>query len=114
MDTPQQQVAEAIATHGRPVWIAHVPISIRRQVPYEDILRLLDGASLANRTVKEQAIRTYIAEHTYEEITTAQIAEIMQVSNSTARKYTEDHPDSFRPLRRGVWEIRNAKEDRRG
>jgi hypothetical protein len=28
-----EQVAEAIATHGRPLWAAHIPYQIRQQVP---------------------------------------------------------------------------------
>ena len=82
-------------------------------MPYEELTQLLAGAEIHRRQDKEATLKAYLLANTYEEITTAQIAEIMQVSNQTARKYTEDHPDWFRALRRGVWEIRNPKDDRR-
>ena len=40
------------------------------------------------------------------------VMEMAEVSRATALKLLEERPDVFKPLRRGVWEVRDARADR--
>jgi hypothetical protein len=111
--TPTEQCAAAIATYGRPQWVAYVPMRIVKEVPYPVLCDLLDNARLNRATDKHRVTMAWLEEHTYEHITTTQLAEQMDVSDATARKFVENNPFFFRTVKRGVWEIRNPKEDRR-
>lgn len=109
--TPIEQVATAIAEHGSPNWIAYVPSSVRRQVPYDIITALLANARKTRANDKHRLILNHILENPYTEITTAQVAQIMQVSVPTARAFIIDNPQHFTAHGRGKWMIRDYEKE---
>jgi hypothetical protein len=111
--TPTEQVAAAIMEHGRPQWVAYVPMRIVKEVPYPVLCDLLENAQVNRRVDKHRITIAWLEENTFEHITTNQLAEQMDVSNPTAKKFIEDNPFYFRTVKRGLWEIRNPKEDRK-
>jgi Fic family protein len=111
--TPIEQVATAIAEHGSPNWIAYVPSSIRRQVPYDIITALLANARKTRPDDKHRMILNHIVENPNTETTTAQVAQIMQVSLPTARSFITDNPQHFTDQGRGKWMIRNHQEKKK-
>ena len=109
--TPIEQVANAIAEHGSPNWIAYVPSSVRRQVPYDILTALIANARKTRANDKHRLILNHIMANPYTEITTAQVAKIMQVSIPTARSFILDNPQHFNPHGRGKWMIRNYEKE---
>lgn len=113
---PTLQVAQAIEQYGRPQWVAYVPTRVRKMVPYEVIMELLEGAQPSEGSVskddkKDKAMR-WCQEHLFEEVTVKQIAEIGGLGESSARTLITSRPDVFRKLGRGVYEIRDPQADR--
>jgi hypothetical protein len=109
--TPIEEVANAIAEHGSPNWIAYVPSSVRRQVPYDIITALLATARKTRADDKHRLILNHVLSNPYTEITTAQVAEIMQVSLPTARIFIADNPQHFTAHGRGKWMIRDYQRE---
>lgn len=116
MNTPERIVQEAIMEHGRPLWIAHVPSTIRTQVSVNDLVRWLAEAkpspAFVTREGQYESIIRWCAAHIFEEVTAADLAEVSGLSEPTVRKFIGDRSDLFRKLRRGVWEVRDPKSDR--
>lgn len=110
---PIEQVRKAIEQHGRPVWIAHVPMNIVRQVPYRVLGEMLATARIVKADDKKRIMFNYLQDNTYNEITIEQITEIMGVSEPTARKFIKENAGWFKKVSRGVWEIRDPKKDRK-
>jgi Fic family protein len=83
----------------------------------EAINALLEGDSVPSkpqkRADKYKTIERWTKEHLFETVTVAQIAEIGDVSNATARKFINDRVDLFRKIGGRVWEIRDPVSDRR-
>jgi predicted HTH transcriptional regulator len=111
--TPLEQVSKAIAEHGRPTWVAYIPSHIVKQVPYADLLVLLDNAEQTRRQDKHKLTMAWLLENTHKTITAKDLAEQMDVTAPTARRFIQDNPFYFRTNGRGTWEIRNPKEDRK-
>lgn len=114
--TPYGQVAEAIAAHGRPNWVAYVPQHVRQQVMSEDLAELLMGARWSDGALTKQdrheMILDWCEENTFAEVTIEQLQGVSGLSPSSVRNLITDRPDVFRKLRRGVWEVRDPKSDR--
>ncbi len=111
-----EQVAEAIATHGRPLWCAHIPYQIRQQVPTSEIGRMLAEAHRSPDSVTRADlygdILEWCAKNVFEEVTIPLLVEVSGLSAPTVRKFIGDRVDLFRKLKRGVWEVRDPKADR--
>lgn len=109
-------VAEAIATHGRPLWVAHVPKPIRHQVDAQWLDQILITAPRSSdyltRKDQYEIILDWCKRNVFEEVTVDSLAELSGLSAPTVRKFIGDRLDVFRKLRRGVWEVRDAKADR--
>jgi hypothetical protein len=112
----KQRVREAIATYGRPTWIAYTSKADREAIPPAELIELLSEAKRDPATIKQvdkiATIIQYAQDNLFAEVTPKSLAGIGEVSASTARKVMEDRPDLFKPLRRGVWEVRDAEFDR--
>jgi hypothetical protein len=75
-----------------------------------------EEAVMAERKVKRgdkyQAIIDWCHDHPYEQVTANQVGEIGSVSYPTALKFINDRVDLFKKVKRGVYEVRNVKEER--
>jgi len=109
-------VAEAIATHGRPLWVAHVPKPIRHQVDAEWLDGMLATAQRSSdyltRRYQYDLILDWCKRNVFEEVTVEALVELSKLSEPTVRKFIGERTDVFRKLRRGVWEVRDPKADR--
>lgn len=116
MEQPLQRVAEAIKEYGRPTWIAYTSKADRDAIPTQVLVGLLEQAhrdpSTVKRADKYEAILEFAKENLFAEVTAKQMGDLAEMSPATARKFLEDRPDLFKPIRRGVWEVRDATADR--
>lgn len=104
---PTETVAAAIAEHGRPYWVAFVPMNTVRQVPYPELVALLSTAP--RHTTHDERTRTMLTwcdNNLFAEITVKEAAEMMGVSHPTAKKFILAHPHRFKFLKRGTYEVR--------
>jgi len=112
----KEQVAEAIKTHGRPLWAAHIPYQIRQQVPTNEIGRMLATAHRSPDSVTRADLYDDIIQwcnnNVFEEATIPLLVEVSGLSAPSVRKFIGDRVDLFRKLKRGVWEVRDPKTDR--
>jgi hypothetical protein len=67
--------------------------------------------SLTPMTGVEQ-IAHYAAAHLFEQITASDLADALGLTSSSVRRYIQDHPDTFRRISHGIYEIRDAEADR--
>ncbi len=115
--TPEQIVREAIVEHGRPLWIAHVPSSVRTQVSVYDLVKWLAEAKQSPSTITRddqyQSIVRWCGNNVFEEVTIADLETVSGLSAPSIRRFITDRPDLFRKLRRGVYEIRDPDADRK-
>jgi hypothetical protein len=113
---PTEIVGEAIATHGRPLWVAHVPTNIREKVDPRWLASQLATAHRSPDTITRQDqygdILNWCKHNLFAEVTLTQLQELSGLSAPTVRKFIESRMDVFRKLRRGVWEVRDPKADR--
>lgn len=110
---PEKLVREAMIEHGSPNWVAHVPISVRRQVPQEKISQMRDEFARSRRRTDPVSILVeWAAERHGQEATTAEIAEAAGVSRSTALNAIDNRPDVFIKKARGKYQLRDAELDR--
>ena len=72
-----------------------------------------NGTTRKRRIDKHKAGEQYALAHVFQEVTAQQLADTIGVSLPTAYKVIEDRPDYFRKMKRGVWECRDAKADRK-
>lgn len=111
-----EQVAEAIATHGRPLWAAHIPYQVRQQVPTSEIGRMLAAAHRSPDSVTRADlygdIIDWCASNVFGQVTIPLLVEVSGLSAPSVRKFIGDRVDLFRKLKRGVWEVRDPKADR--
>ncbi len=113
----EQIVKEAIAEYGRPAWVANVTQAVREQVDKETLRNLLEGASKSPESFKVKdkydALLDYAAENMFEEITTKKMKELTGLSGPAIRRWLDGHTDTFRKVKNGTWEIRDAAADRK-
>lgn len=107
-------VQKAIDEYGRPQWLGMVPSSIRRMVPYPMLEQMMNAGVRNNmkRTEKYGNILVWAQDNLFLEVTPQTIMEVGDISYPTALKFISDHPDVFRKVQRGVYEIRDPKADR--
>lgn len=68
-------------------------------------------APAPKRANKYGAFEQWAGEHLFEQFTTEQLVEQSGFSYPTTLKYLQDSP-TFRKIKKGLWEIRDAKADR--
>jgi hypothetical protein len=111
------QVTEAIATYGRPLWVAHIPKPIRDAVPVETLRELVSNAKWSTEGAAKREgwgdLMVYCRENVYESVTVNDLTEACGLSIPTIRKFITDRPDIFRKIQRGLWEIRDPESDRK-
>lgn len=111
------QVAEAIATYGRPLWVAHIPKPIRDAVPVETLRELVSNAKWSTESAAKREgwgdLMTYCRDNVYESVTATDLTDACGLSIPTIRKFITDRPDIFRKIQRGLWEIRDPESDRK-
>ena len=67
----------------------------------------------SKRGEKYASIFSYVNEHIFEQVTPVQISQVGSISYQTALKVIESRPDVFRKIKRGLYELRDAQEDRK-
>jgi hypothetical protein len=111
------EVTEAIATYGRPLWVAHIPKPIRDAVPVETLRELVSNAKWSTEGAAKREgwgdLMVYCRENVYESVTVNDLTEACGLSIPTIRKFISDRPDIFRKIQRGLWEIRDPESDRK-
>lgn len=114
--TPFNQVVDAIAQHGRPNWVAHVPQSIRSEVSIDELREILATAKWSTESLAKadqyQRITEWCEQNVFAEVTINDLVEMSGLSSVTIRNFIKDRPQMFRKLRRGVWEVRDHLADR--
>lgn len=70
-----------------------------------------DEIALTPMTGIEQ-ITHYASTHLFEQVTAPELADRFGLTVSAVRRYITDHPDIFRRIGHGVYEIRDADADR--
>jgi hypothetical protein len=110
------QVAEAIATHGRPLWAAHIPYQTRQQVSTSEIGRMLATAHRSPDSVTRADLyadlKDWCANNVYAEVTVPMLATVSGLSKPSVRKFIDDHGDMFKQVEKRSWEVRDPKSDR--
>ena len=110
------QVREAIEEHGRPVWIAHVPFSIVKEVPYSELAPLLAVARASyahdEKNQKVAAYESWLASNAGVEVTVDDVCDRLDISVGHARRFIADRPQYLWKARRGVWVARDPDADR--
>lgn len=110
------QVAEAIATYGRPLWCAHIPYQLRQQVPASEIGRLLATAHRSPDSVTRADLygdlKAWCANNVFAEVTVPMLVTVSGLSKPSVRKFIDDHGDMFKKVEKRSWEVRDPKSDR--
>ena len=110
------QVAEAIATHGRPLWCSHIPYQTRQQVSTSEIGRMLATAHRSPDSVTRADLyadlKDWCASNVYAEVTVPILATLSGLSKPSVRKFIDDHGDMFKQVEKRSWEVRDPKSDR--
>jgi len=113
MNEAEKAIRDAMVEHGSPNWVAHVPMSVRRQVPPKRIAELRDELARSRRRSDPMStLVEWAAGRHGQTATTAEIAEAAGVSNSTALNVIDKRPDVFIKRGRGKYELRDAAQDR--
>jgi hypothetical protein len=114
--TPVEQVRAAIEEYGRPAWIANVPFSVVKKVPYSTILQFLESAHSSQPSMeKHQRVAAYerwLASNAGTEVTIEDVCDRLGISVGHARRFVTDRPHLFSKARRGVWIARDPEIDR--
>lgn len=72
---------------------------------------VVDEVKTEKRADKWDAFLKWANQHHFEQFTTEQLQEQCGFSYPTTLKYVQDSP-SFRKVKKGLWEVRDAKADR--
>jgi hypothetical protein len=99
------QVRQAIEDHGRPYWVAYVPMRVVRQLPAATLTELLATAPVNNKNMRERSMLAWAHQHRGETITTSLVAQMMQVSQPTAKNFLKAHTHLFTFVKRGTYKI---------
>lgn len=65
-----------------------------------------------SRKEKHASVLSWASDHVGEKIELTKLMSTCSIAYSMAKKITEDHPDVFRKVKRGHFEIRDPKADR--
>lgn len=115
--SPVDQVRAAIEEYGRPAWIANVPFSTVKKVPYATIVEMLESAHASQPSMeKHQRVAAYerwLASNAGAEVTIDDVCDRLGISVGHARRFVTDRPHLFSKARRGVWLARDPETDRK-
>ena len=111
-----EQVAQAIATYGRPLWAAHIPYQTRQRVSTKVIGELLATAHRSPDSVTRADLygdlQAWCANNVYAEVTVPSLVSVSGLSRPTVRRFIRDHADMFKKVEKRTWEVRDPKSDR--
>ena len=114
--SPTEQVAQAIATYGRPLWAAHIPYQTRQQVPTKKIGELLATAHRSPDSVTRADLygdlKAWCENNVYAQVTLVSLVTVSGLSRPTVRRFIRDHADIFKKVEKRTWEVRDPKSDR--
>jgi hypothetical protein len=115
--TPQAIIQQAIKEYGRPFWVSVVPMTIRQAVAPNEIEDMLVAASTNPEIEKSdeilvQTMIQWCGDHLFEHITHHDLATKLGITPMHARGLINRHPEIYRKLQRGWWEVRDPKSDR--
>jgi hypothetical protein len=114
--SPTEQVAQAIATYGRPLWVSHIPYQTRHQVSTKVIGELLATAHRSPDSVTRADLygdlKAWCASNVYAEVTVPSLVTVSGLSRPTVRRFIDDHGDLFKKVEKRTWEVRDPKSDR--
>jgi hypothetical protein len=113
--TPEQQVEEALALHGRPSWVAYVPMNTIRQVDkarLEEMITTIGKVPAKRVATKYELMERWCVMNVGAEISAYSLAEDFDMSPPTTRKFINERVDLFRKIRAGVWLVRDREKDR--
>ena len=97
---------------GLNVATALTQYSISKDIIAEIVGTVPEPTRKVKRSDRYQAILDWAADNVELSITTVQVAEQFELSQATTSKFLQEHPDVFRPLKRGHFQIRDPKVDR--
>jgi len=110
------QVAKAIETYGRPLWVSHIPYQTRQQVSTRKIGELLATAHRSPDSVTRADLygdlKAWCANNVFAEVTVPMLATVSGLSKPSVRKFIDDHGDMFKKVEKRSWEVRDPKSDR--
>ncbi len=115
LETPEQQVRNAIATYGRPNWVAEIPMSVIRQVDkklLEEIITSAGAMPIKKVTDKYSKMEQWCLQNVGAEVSAYSLADDFGMSAPTTRKWINSRVDLFRKVREGVWVIRDVQNER--
>jgi ATP-dependent exoDNAse (exonuclease V) beta subunit len=72
---------------------------------------VVEEVRVEKRADKWDAFLKWSTQHHFEQFTTEQLAEQSGFSYQTTLKYLQESP-TFRKIKKGLWEVRDAKADR--
>ena len=76
-----------------------------------DIEDVSDAVKVEKRADKYDSFIDWTKDHLFEQFTTEQLVEVAGFSYQTTLKFVSESP-TFRKIKKGLWEIRDAKADR--
>jgi len=111
-----EQVTEAIATYGRPLWVSHISYQTRQQVPTSEIGRMLATAHRSPDSITRSdlygELKLWCANNVFVEVTVPMLATVSGLSKPSVRKFIDEHQDMFKKVEKRSWEVRDPKSDR--
>lgn len=113
--SPEDQVVEAIALHGRPNWVAYVPMNTIRLIDkkrLEEIITTSGQAPVKRISTKYELMERWCAMNVGAEISAYSMADDFDLSPPTTRKFIQDRVDLFRKVRAGFWVVRDREAER--
>jgi hypothetical protein len=112
----REQVRAAIAEYGRPAWVAAVPFRVIKEVPYHEVVEMLESARASQpSSEKHQRVASYerwLELNAGEEVTIVDVCDRLGISVGHARRFVADRPHLLWKVRRGVWVARDPHADR--
>ena len=111
-----EQVAQAIATYGRPLWVSHIPYQTRHKVPTSEIGKMLATAHRSPDSVTRADLygdlKDWCANNVYAQVTLPSLVTVSGLSKPSLRRFIRDHADMFKKVEKRTWEVRDPKSDR--
>lgn len=95
-------IPESIITEVAPIYCG---------VTFDEDVSVVEEVRVEKRADKWDAFLKWASQHHFEQFTTEQLAEQSGFSYQTTLKYLQESP-TFRKIKKGLWEVRDAKADR--
>ena len=85
----------------------------KKVIGADEFSEIVISEKKSKRKDKYTAADKFVSENVFEVVTPTQLAEAPGFSYPTAVKYINDHPNHFKKVARGQYEIRNPESDRK-